>query len=75
MLVHDWLGGRLSVHDRLGERVGYFPRNQEELEEMANAWVPDEFIFCRDANTHRIESRFAISQCRRQSFPNGVQKG
>jgi predicted AAA+ superfamily ATPase len=61
MLVHDWLGGRLSVHDRLGERVGYFPRNQEELEEMANAWVPDEFIFCRDANTHRIESRFAIS--------------
>jgi len=25
------------VHDRLGEHVGYFPRNQEELEEMANA--------------------------------------
>ena len=52
MSVHDRLGGRLSVHDRLGERVGYFPRNQEELEEMANAWVPDEFIFCKDANTH-----------------------
>jgi len=45
------------VHDRLGDRVEYFPRNQEELEEMANAWVPDEFIFCRDANTYRMESR------------------
>ena len=56
MLVHDRLGGRLSVHDRLGERVGHFPRNQEELEEMENAQVPDEFIFCRDANTYRMES-------------------
>jgi len=45
------------VHDRLGDRVQYFPRNQEELEEMANARVPDEFIFCRDANTYRMESR------------------
>jgi len=45
------------VHDMLGGRVGHFPRNQEELEEMANARVPDEFIFCRDANTHRVESR------------------
>ena len=49
-------GGTLSVHDRLGNRVHYFPRNQEELEEMANARVPDEFIFCRDANTYRMES-------------------
>jgi len=57
MSVHDWLGGRLSMHDRLGERVGHFPRNQEELEEMANARVPNEFIFCRDANIHRMESR------------------
>jgi hypothetical protein len=45
------------VHDRLGDHVGYFPKNQEELEEMANARVPDEFIFCRDANTYRVESR------------------
>jgi len=45
------------VHDRLGDRVEYFPRNQEELEEMANARVPDEFILCRDANTYRMESR------------------
>jgi len=49
MSVHDRLGGRLSVHDRLGECISYFSRNQEELEEMANAWVPDEFFFCRDA--------------------------
>ena len=56
-LVHDRLGGRLSVHDILGDRVEYFPRNQEELEEMANARVPDEFIFCRDANTYRVELR------------------
>ena len=45
------------MHDRLGDRVGYFPRNQEELEEMANARVLDEFIFYRDANTYRMESR------------------
>jgi len=45
------------VHDRLGDRVEYFPRNQEELEEMANARVLDEFIFFRDANTYRVESR------------------
>jgi len=55
MSVHDRLGGRLSVHDRLGERIGRFPRNQEVLEEMADVRVPDEFIFCRDANTHRVE--------------------
>jgi len=62
MSVHDRLGGMLSFHDRLGERVGYFPRNQEELEEMANARVLDEFIFCRDANTYRMESREARYQ-------------
>jgi hypothetical protein len=45
------------VHDRLGDHVGYFPKNQEELEEMTNARVPDEFIFCRDANTYRVKSR------------------
>jgi len=57
MSVHDRLKGRLCVHDRLGERVGHFLRNQEKLEEIANARVPDEFIFCRDANTYRVESR------------------
>ena len=45
------------MYDRLGEHVGYFLRDQEEIEEMANAWVADEFIFCRDANTHGVESR------------------
>jgi len=45
------------VHDRIDDCVEYFPRNQEELEEMANAWVPDEFIFCRDANTYWVKSR------------------
>ena len=45
------------MHDRLGDRVEYFPRNQEELEEMANARVPDEFIFCRYVNTYQMESR------------------
>ena len=42
------------MYDRLGEHVGHFPRNQEELKEMANARVPDEFIFCRDSNIHRV---------------------
>ena len=54
------------MYDRLGDRVGYFPRNQEELEEMANARVPDEFIFCRDANTYRVESRESRCQSARQ---------
>jgi len=66
MSVHDRLGGRLSVHDRLGECIQNFPRNQEELEEMANARVPNEFIFCRDANTHRVESREIRYQPARQ---------
>jgi len=54
------------VHDRLGERVGYFPRNQEELEEMAHARVPDEFTFCRDANTYQMDSREVRYQSVRQ---------
>jgi len=33
---------------------------------MANAWVPDEFIFCRDSNTHRVESREIRYQPARQ---------
>jgi hypothetical protein len=45
--VHDRLGDRLSVHERLGKRAGYFPRNQEELEKMANARVSNEKIFYR----------------------------
>ena len=28
------------MHDKLGDRVGYFPRNQEELEEMVDAQFP-----------------------------------
>jgi hypothetical protein len=50
------LGGRLSVHERLGKHAGYFLRNQEELEKMANARVPDEEIFYRDPNIRRVES-------------------
>ena len=45
------------MHERLGGRVGYFPMNQEELEEMANARVPDEWIFCRDSTIHLVESK------------------
>jgi hypothetical protein len=54
--VHDRLGGRLSVHERLGKHAGYFPKNQEELEEMANTRVPDEEIFYRDPNIRHVES-------------------
>ena len=35
---------------RLGRHVDCLPRNQEELEEMADARVPDEEIFYRDPN-------------------------
>jgi len=67
------------VHDRLGERGGYFPRNQEELEEMADARVLDEFIFCRDTNTYRMESRENRRQSVRQPqlppwFPEGLTR-
>jgi hypothetical protein len=54
--VHDRLGGRLSVHERLGKCAGYFLRNQEELEEMANTRVPNEEIFYRDPNIRHVES-------------------
>jgi hypothetical protein len=54
--VHNRLGGRLSVHERLGKRAGYFLRNQEELGEMANARVLDEEIFYRDPNIRHVES-------------------
>ena len=64
------------MHDRLGERIGYFPRNQEELEEMADARVPDEFIFCRDANTYRMESSEARHQpVRRTQLPPWCLEG
>jgi len=33
---------------------------------MAEARVPDEFIFCRDANTYRVESRENHCQSVRQ---------
>jgi len=73
MSVHDQLGGRLSVHERLGRQVGYFPRNQEELEEMTNARVLDAEIFYRDPNIHRVESmKLVISRFGKLSFPDGV---
>jgi len=64
------------VHDRLGDRVEYFPRNQEELEEMANARVPDEFVFCRDTNTYRMESRESHRpSVRQQQLPPWCSEG
>jgi len=64
------------VHDRLGKCVSHFLRNQEELEEMADAWVSDEFIFCRDTNTHWVESREVCHQLVwRTKLPNGAQRG
>ena len=44
------------MHESLGGRVGYFPRNQEELEEKVNAQVPIEFIFYKDPNIYHVES-------------------
>ena len=64
------------MHDRLGERAGHFPKNQEELEEIANTRVPDEFIFCRDANTHRMESREVRYQpMRKTQIPQWCPEG
>jgi len=64
------------VHDRLGDHVKYFPNDQEELEEMVDARVPDEFIFCRDANTYRVESREVRRQLVRQpQLPPWCQEG
>jgi len=75
MSVHDQLGGRLSVHDRLDRCVEHFPRNQEELEEMANPGCPMNLFFAGMLilivwNQERI----TINQRRGHSFPNGVQK-
>jgi hypothetical protein len=43
--VYDRLGGKASVHDWLGGRVNEESNNQ--LEEMADSLVPDEYIMCR----------------------------
>jgi len=49
---------------------------QEELEEMANARVPDEFIFCRDVNIHRVESREVRCQLvRKTQLPKWCPEG
>jgi hypothetical protein len=40
------LGGKASVHDRLGGRVN--EESNDRLEEMADSLVPDEDIMCRD---------------------------
>jgi len=73
MSVHDRLGGRLSVPDWLGERVGHFPRNQEELEVHG---FPMSLYF---VGMLRLigwnQGRLAINQYGEHSFPNGVQKG
>jgi len=43
---------------------------------MANERVPDEFIFCRDANTYRVESREIRNQPVRQpKLPQWCLKG
>jgi len=43
---------------------------------MANARVPDEFIFCRDANTHRVESREVRYQpVRKTQLPQWCPEG
>jgi len=43
---------------------------------MANAWVPDEFIFCRDANIHRVESREVSYQpIQKTKLPQWCQGG
>jgi hypothetical protein len=42
--VYDRLGGKASVHDWLGGRVNEESNNQ--LEEMADSLVPDEYIMC-----------------------------
>jgi NADH pyrophosphatase NudC (nudix superfamily) len=74
--VHDRLGGRLSVYERLGKRAGYFPRNQEELEEMANARVLDVEMFYRDPNIHRVESTGTCYQLvSRTKLPRWCPKG
>jgi hypothetical protein len=74
--VHDRLGGRLSVHERLGKRVGYFLTNQEELEEMANARVPDEEIFYKDPNIRRVESTGTCYQpVSKTKFPRWCPEG
>ena len=43
---------------------------------MASARVPDEFVFCRDANTYRVESRETRRPSARQpQLPPWSQEG
>jgi len=52
------------VHDRLGEPVGYFPRNQEELEETADARVPNGWN----------QGKIVVTLLDNHNFLHGVQR-
>ena len=56
-----WGAGSVCMTDLVNVLV-IFQETKKELEKMANAWVPDEFLFCEDDNTHRMESREARYQ-------------
>lgn len=71
--MHDRLADRLSVHERLVKCADYFARNQEDLEEMANARVPDEEIFYKDPNIRHVESTETHYQpVWKTKLPNGA---
>ena len=64
------------MHDRLGERVGHFPRNQEELKEMQmHEFLKNSYFTKIQTFIMWNQRKFVISQFGRQSFPDGVQKG
>jgi len=68
------MGGRLSVHDRLGERVGYFPRNQEEHEEMTNAATTWKRRMQRERQEELSREENSAKSGDRQQ-PNHMEKG
>jgi hypothetical protein len=76
--VHQWLGGKANVHDRLGGRVN--EESNDRLERMADSLVPDEDIMCR-ASERRCtlqlddeESSRSYKKPNPQWYPDGLTK-
>ena len=63
------------MHDRLGDRVGYFPRNQEELEEMADARVLMSSYFAEMLIFFGWnQGKIVVSRLDSHNFLHGVQR-
>jgi hypothetical protein len=72
------MGGKASIHDRLGDRVN--EESNDQLEEMADSLVPNVDIMCRAPECQRtlqLDDGGSSQTCKKpnpQWCPNGLTK-